>query len=115
VSREAERELEAIRAKMARGELDPGAAGMVDAAFGVVPGTWTVEIMRDGRVIERAEARSAPPVENGVTCGPVPVEFTFDGAVVAESGDVLIMGFGAESTDRTPDLPPGFDLGEVVE
>jgi hypothetical protein len=57
VSQEAERELEAIRAKMARGELDPGR-------------------MAQWREVSRT----------------------------AKSREMI-----------GPDLPPGFDLGEVVE
>jgi hypothetical protein len=108
VSKEAERELEAIRAKMARGELDPGGVVEVPSrvahytAYATWCGTWD------------CRCTWAAPVETGLWEKRVPQTPT--------TGLGAIMGkWPGDETDEEihaalhPDLPPGFDLGEVVE
>jgi len=84
MSREAERELEAIRAKMARGELDPGVWEKLGDFWGAAP---------------------------NLTGGDTAAEFVEKRRVTWDE----VFRAAADVADRTPDLPPGFDLGEVVE
>ena len=87
---EAERELEAIRAKMARGELDP----------------------------ERKMEVSILVTRFNV--GPLVSSVEFDTPLVVGNGEAIQFDYERRlarivPATVTPDLPPGFDLGEVVE
>jgi hypothetical protein len=106
MSREAERELEAIRAKMARGELDPAMFRVPQTpatGLGAILGKWPGdETDRDVHLAMYPDHGFSEVTANGDECRTFACH---------------ICGFVATEPFRVlgPDLPPGFDLGEVVE
>jgi len=98
MSSEAERELEAIRAKMARGELDPDGAVKLGDFWGVAP-----NLTGGDTVAEFVEKVRAQAYRDGPGLGAVLGKWPGD-----ETDEEI-------NAALHPDLPPYFDPEEVVE